>query len=106
MEVNLIGLIGIFFLVLAWLPVTIKTLMKKRSEENLVFGMLFLVGAAFLTVYSIQINDLIFSVLNFLAMVFAFINIDYIPRKSEVFKQEVEEIIGRKGKKYYHIKRK
>ena len=106
MEVNLIGLIGIIFLVLAWLPVTFRTLMKKKSDENLIFGMLFLVGAAFLTVYSIQINDLIFSVLNFLAMVFAFINIDYIPRKSEVFKQEIEEITGRKGKKYYHIKRK
>jgi|GEM_PF-1168443 len=106
MEFNYIGLIGIIFLVLAWLPITIKALLQKRSEENLIFGMLFLIGAAFLTVYSIQINDLIFSLLNLLAMIFAFINIEYIPRKSEVFKHEIEEITGRKGKKYYHIKRK
>ena len=95
---------GIVFLILAWLPVTIKTLLNKKSDENLIFGMLFLVGAALLTVYSIQIGDLIFSLLNLMAMIFAFINIEYIPQKSEVFKHEIEEISGRKGKKYYHIK--
>lgn len=105
MAVNLIGLLGIIFLVLAWLPISIRTLSKKRSNENLLFGILFLIGAAFLTVYSIQIKDVIFSVLNLLAMIFAFINIEYIPRKSEVFEHEIEEIVGRKGKKYYHIKK-
>jgi len=101
----LIGLFGVVFLVLAWLPVTLKTLMKKKSEENLIFGMFFLVGAALLTVYSIQIKDFIFSILNFLAMIFAFINIEYIPKKSEVFVHEINEINGRRGKKYYHIKK-
>ncbi len=105
MDINLIGFLGAGFLVLAWLPVTLKTLMKRRSEENLIFGMLFLVGAALLTVYSIQIKDFVFSILNLFAMIFAFINIEYIPRKSEVFKHEIWEIVGRKGKKYYHVKR-
>ena len=105
MAVNLIGLLGIIFLVLAWLPISIKTLTKKKSSENLLFGMLFLIGAAFLTVYSIQIKDAVFSILNLLAMIFAFINIEYIPRKSEVFEHEIEEITGRRGKKYYHIKK-
>ncbi len=105
MSVNWIGLLGISFLVLAWLPLSIKTLKTRRSDENLIFGMLFLIGAALLTVYSIQIKDVIFSVLNLLAMIFAFINIEYIPRKSEVFEHEIEEIMGRKGKRYYHIKK-
>lgn len=103
---NYLGLLGASFLVIAWLPLTIKTLINKRSDEDVLFGMLFLVGAAFLTVYSIQINNPIFAVLNCLAMVFAFINVEYIPRKSERFYHEIDEIFGRKGKKYYHIRHK
>ena len=103
---NYLGILGAAFLVIAWLPLTIKTLINKRSEEDVLFGMLFLVGAALLMVYSIQINDLIFAVLNCLAMVFAFINVEYIPRKSEKFYHEIDEILGIKGKKYYHIKHK
>ena len=103
---NYLGLLGAAFIVIAWLPLTIKTLVNERSDEDVLFGMLFLVGAAFLTVYSIQINDPIFAFLNFMAMVFAFINVEYIPRKSERFYHEINEILGRKGKLYYHIHHK
>jgi len=103
---ELIGLLGASFLVVAWLPPTLATLMKKKSTMNMWFQILFFVGAGLLVVYSIQINSVLFAILNAVAALFAFINLQYIPNKIGKIEHEIDEILGRNEKKYYHIKKK
>ena len=101
-----IGILGAFLLIVAWLPPTINAIRKHKSEMNMWFEILFFVGAGLLTVYAIGENDYIFVALNAIAVVFAFINLQYIPNKIETIEHEVNEITGKSGKKYYHVKHK
>jgi lipid-A-disaccharide synthase-like uncharacterized protein len=101
-----IGILGAMLLIAAWLPPTINAVKKRRSEMNLWFEILFFAGAALLTVYALQMNDYVFVALNAIAVVFAFINLQYIPNKIRTIEHEVDEIAGRRGKTYYHVKHK
>lgn len=103
---EIIGLLGAFLLVVAWLPPTLSTLINKKSTMNMWFQILFFIGAGLLVVYSIQINNFVFVILNAVAAFFAFINLQYIPNKIEKIEHEIDEILGRKDKKYYHVKKK
>ncbi|MEM0372766.1 MAG: SemiSWEET family transporter [archaeon] len=101
-----VGILGAFMLIAAWLPPTIKAVIKKKSDMNLWFELLFFLGAFLLTVYALQTGDLVFVALNAAAAIFAFINLGYIPHKMRTIEHEIEEITGIKGKKYYHVKKK
>lgn len=88
--VNL-GLIGGFLLILAWVPMTLHTIRSKRSKSDLIFDALFLCGALLLVVYSWEIGDSIFLVLNIVAALVSGINLYYIPRKYSKLRKDVEE---------------
>jgi lipid-A-disaccharide synthase-like uncharacterized protein len=101
-----LGILGALMVVIAWIPPTIQTIRHKRSTMNLWFELLFFLGSGMLTIYSISQGDEVFSALNCIAFVFAFINLQYIPGKARKLEAEIEEISGRKNKKYFHVKRK
>lgn len=89
--VNL-GLIGGFLLILAWVPMTLHTVRDRKSGADLIFDLLYFAGALFLIVYSWEIKDLIFVVLNAVAALVSAINLYYIPRKYKTLKKDIEEI--------------
>jgi|TARA_B100001971_G_C18048658_1_gene461590 lipid-A-disaccharide synthase-like uncharacterized protein len=62
--VQTIGIIGLALLALAWIPQTYSIIKKRRSYINPKFGILYVIGSLILVYYSIQINDIIFLILN------------------------------------------
>jgi lipid-A-disaccharide synthase-like uncharacterized protein len=67
----IIGLIGMFFLILAWLPEIKDTIKKGGKGIDPRFGVLTVLGDVFLIIYSYQIADLVFFMLNSILLVMA-----------------------------------
>ena len=67
----IIGLIGMFFLVIAWIPEIRDTIRKGGKGIDPKFGFLTALGDIFLLVYSYQIGDLVFFMLNTILLVMA-----------------------------------
>ena len=61
---QIVGIIGLALLALAWIPQTIEIIKKKKSHINYKFGILYIIGSLILIYYSIQIKDYIFLILN------------------------------------------
>lgn len=62
--VQIIGIIGLVLLALAWIPQTYSVIKKKESNIDWRFGVLYVIGSLILMAYSIQIKDYIFLILN------------------------------------------
>lgn len=74
---QLIGLLGLICIVVAWVPQTIKTIKDGTSSIQLSFLILYIVGSLSLTVYSIVLFDPIYLALNSLATLQSTINLYY-----------------------------
>lgn len=61
---EIIGIIGLVLIVIAWIPELMELIRKKKRELNIEFIIIYLLGSAALVIYSIQINSIIFGVLN------------------------------------------
>ena len=59
-----IGIIGLALLALAWIPQTISIIKKEKSNIDYKFGVLYVIGSLTLIIYSINIKDIIFLLLN------------------------------------------
>ena len=77
----IIGIIGLLLLAVGWIPETIKIIKEKRSRIDLRFGMLYVTGSFLLIIYSIQIRDYIFLVLNSFVMVMSAISLIFSEKK-------------------------
>ncbi len=70
-----IGLTGMIILVSSWLPQTIETIKTRNCPLNVNFILLYTFSSLLLTIYSILIKDIVFTILNFLAFLQSFINL-------------------------------
>jgi lipid-A-disaccharide synthase-like uncharacterized protein len=77
----IIGIIGLLLLVIGWVSEAVKLIKEKKSRLDLKFGVLYIVGSLCLVIYSIQINNIIFMVLNSIIMVFSLISLVYSVKK-------------------------
>jgi lipid-A-disaccharide synthase-like uncharacterized protein len=55
-----VGLVGVFFIVLAWIIGTIDFVKKEKKKIDLNFAFVYIFGVALLALYAHQINDPIF----------------------------------------------
>jgi lipid-A-disaccharide synthase-like uncharacterized protein len=79
-----IGLLGMFLLILAWVPEIIETIKKKGRGLNLQYLLLIIGGDILLLIYSVQIGDLIFTLLNIILLFMALVELYYVlPRKKK-----------------------
>lgn len=72
-----IGIIGVVLIAMGWIPQTIQTIKERKSNLNIKFALLYTFGSLALTIYAIQLNDLIFAILNGLAFIMASVGLYY-----------------------------
>jgi uncharacterized protein with PQ loop repeat len=70
-----ISIFGLIVLTISWLPQSIETIKRGRSEINLYFLVLVAMGSSCLWTYAISIGNMVFSILNFLSTVGALLNL-------------------------------
>jgi len=80
MAIN-IGIIGLIMVAIAWIPETITIIKEKQSKIDWKFGVLYVVGSTLLVIYSIQINDLVFLILNSTVAVLSAISLFFSLKK-------------------------
>jgi len=73
----ILGIIGLILIAVAWLPQIIDTIKTKKSGLNIKFALIYVIGSFVLVVYSIQIKDTIFLILNSLATLMSFTGLFY-----------------------------
>ena len=78
-----ISYIGLIVLTISWLPQSVETIKRGRSEINTYFLVLVAMGSTCLWTYAISIGNMVFSILNFLSTIGALLNLYYkrYPRK-------------------------
>lgn len=74
------GIAGIGFILLGWIPQTLETVRKGSCPLHPVFAILYALGSTVLIVYAYQIDDDVFLLLNGFAAVMALANLYYIAR--------------------------
>ena len=77
----ILGILGLALLAIGWIPETIKVIKEKRSRIDKKFGILYVLGSLLLLIYSIQIKDYIFLILNFIVMIMSGISLIFSLRK-------------------------
>ncbi len=75
MPIEPIGILGLFIILIAWLPETIKNIRNRRVRTRIEFLLLYTIGSMLLTIHSIIISDPIFVVLNGLAAILSGMNL-------------------------------
>ena len=73
----LIGIIGLSLLAIGWLTESIKMVKEKKSNIDLKFGALYVIGSLLLVIYSYQLKDVVFMVLNSLVMLTSGLSLFY-----------------------------
>ena len=74
MDFDYLGLAGLLFILIAWLPETWQNYKEKGKNLNLKFVLLYLFGSAFLTYHAWLLNDMVFLSLNAIATLIALLN--------------------------------
>ncbi len=82
MLVDIVGLIGAFFLLAAWIYETYETY-KAGEKVNIRFVMIYLVGQVFLFAYSYMIQSYPFMIISATIFLITLIEIDLLSRKSK-----------------------
>jgi len=73
----ILGIIGLILIAVAWLPQVIEIIKIKKSGLNIKFALIYVIGSFALVIYSIQIKDTIFLILNSLATLMSFTGLFY-----------------------------
>ena len=76
-----LGLMGLVLLAIGWIPEVLAIIREKKSRINTKFGTLYVLGSLFLFMYSLQIKDYIFMILNFFVMIMSAISLWYSLKK-------------------------
>jgi len=69
-----IGILGLVFIVIAWVPETIKS-MRSGKTIRIEFLCLYFVGSILLTIHALSIGDAVFTILNGMASILSGTNI-------------------------------
>ena len=86
----LFGILAVVFFLIAWIILTATTLERGRNKGDVFVNLFFLLGVIAFTVYSVQIDELLFIILNGIASILAVINFYYVPNKFRKMKREIE----------------
>ena len=78
--ITAVGILGMLFLVAAWIPQTLRTIRTKKVGISRKYLYAYLVGSAILAAYAYLIGDMIFFTLNSLAAMMDFINLAYFEK--------------------------
>jgi len=73
----IVGIIGLVLIAVSWFPQVIQIIKTKKSGLNVKFALIYVLGSLALVIYSIQIRDTIFIVLNSLASFMSFLGLFY-----------------------------
>ncbi len=73
----ILGIIGLILIAVAWLPQIIETIKTKKSGLNIKFALIYVIGSFVLVIYSVQIKDTVFLILNSLATLMSFTGLFY-----------------------------
>ncbi|MBU1203476.1 MAG: hypothetical protein KKG60_00205 [Nanoarchaeota archaeon] len=82
--VMIIGVIGLVLLSISWIAETISLIKHKRSKKkelDLKFSVLYVLGSLCLAVYSVQIKNLIFIILNSVVVLLSTISLVFSVKK-------------------------
>ena len=82
MVMQYIGILGLIFIGIGWIPQIIDIIRTKKSSLNLGFALLYTLGSLALTIYAIQLNDWIFILLNGFAFLMSGIGLYYTIKPS------------------------
>jgi len=74
---DLIGLAGLFFIVIAWIPGVLETIKTKEPGMKKRFMALYFLGSIMLAFYSWQLNSLTFFALNIIALFVPIVHLYY-----------------------------
>ncbi|MDD5254282.1 MAG: hypothetical protein PHG05_04265 [Candidatus Nanoarchaeia archaeon] len=77
----IIGIIGLILLGIGWIPETIKIIKERKASIDWKFGVLYVVGSLLLVVYSVQIRDYVFLILNSFVALMSGISLFFSVRK-------------------------
>ena len=72
-----LGIIGLILIGIGWTQQIIQIIKEKKSNLNFGFALLYVIGSLSLVLYSLQINDLIFALLNCFALLMGEIGLFY-----------------------------
>ncbi len=75
--VEIIGVIGVVCIVLAWIPETVDAIKKGKTHIPLPFLLLYIVGSSSLIAYSVILFDFVFITLNSLATLQSLVHLYY-----------------------------
>ncbi len=70
-----IGLLGLIFLLIAWIPETVRNLRERRVKTRIEFLILYMLGSLLLTIHAIILFDIVFIILNLLATFLSGLNL-------------------------------
>lgn len=86
MGIEILGWLGFGILVSAWIPQTWETIKEGNTPINIAFIILYFSSSFTLAVYSVLIDDAVFTALNVLLTIGSGINLYYklFPRKKVV----------------------
>jgi len=79
----IIGLIGLILLAIGWIYETFIIIKEKKSKINTKFAVMYVTGSLFLVIYSVQIKDVLFMVLNGLITISSLISLIYSVKKKK-----------------------
>jgi len=77
----IIGIVGLVLLSIGWISETRKLIKEKRSKLDLKFTILYTLGSLCLVVYSFQINNLVFIILNGIVVLLSLFPLYYTIKK-------------------------
>lgn len=83
MGIEVLGWIGFGILVSAWIPQTWDTIKAGRTPVNIAFIIMYFSSSLILAIYSVLVDDMVFTALNVLLTIGSGINMYYklFPRK-------------------------
>lgn len=81
------GVLGLICIGLGWIPQILEIIRKKKSNLTLSFAILYSFGSLSLAIYSIQLKDWIFTILNLFAFLMAVIGLYYALRFKKIDKK-------------------
>jgi len=77
---EIIGIVGVMFIALSWIPQVVQAIKTKKSGINPKFGVAQFIGSALILIYSYMINQPLFIVLNIIAIILISLNLRYVFR--------------------------
>jgi lipid-A-disaccharide synthase-like uncharacterized protein len=74
---DIIGILGLVCILAGWIPELKDTIKNNKNNLNIKFSVLYMSGSFLLMIHSLELGDIIFTILNGIAMIMGFISLIY-----------------------------